>query len=329
MQQPKIRWGILGAGKIANTFAKDFQFMQHAELVAVASRDIEKAKSFATEYNIPLALSYDELYASKNVDAVYVATTHNFHFEQSLQCLQNGKAVLCEKPITVNDKECKALIDLSKDKQVFLMEAMWSYFLPAVQKARQWLQDGRIGQLKMLQTDFCFAAEKKMEGRMYNPQLAGGSLLDLGVYPVSFAYYFLEQPPLHIASFGHLTTTGVDAQVNMLFQYAHATASLSSSMVSKGNNTCYLFGENGMIEIQEFWRTRTCKLYDNDRQLIDSFEDDRTAHGFIYEMQHANDCILAGATESPVMTHARSLSIQQSMTEVRKQIGLRYPFEKD
>jgi predicted dehydrogenase len=117
--------------------------------------------------------------------------------------------------------------------------------------------------------------------------------------------------------------------VSMLFQYANATANLTSSMVSRGNNTCYLFGENGTIEIPEFWRTKACKLYNNDRQLIDSFDDNRTEHGFIFEMQHANDCIAAGAIESPVMTHARSLAIQQSMTEVRKQIGLRYPFEKD
>jgi predicted dehydrogenase len=329
MHQQKIKWGILGAGKIAHAFAKDFQYMQNAELVAIASTDLERAKTFATEYNMPQVLSYDELYASKEVDAVYVATTHNFHYEQSLQCLQNGKAVLCEKPITVNDRECKMLIDLSKNKQVFLMEAMWTYFLPAIQKAKQWLAEGRIGQLKMLQADFCFSVEKKLEGRMYNAHLAGGSLLDLGVYPVSIAYYFMDQQPNAIASFGHLTKTGVDENVNMLFQYADATANLTSSMVSRGNNTCYLFGEKGSIEIPEFWRTKACKLYDNDRQLIDSFEDGRIEHGFIYEMQHANDCISKGAFESPIMPHARSYAIQQSMTQVRKQIGLQYPFEKD
>src|SRR6185437_2079392 len=160
----KINWAILGAGKIANAFAKDFPFMQNADLVAVASSDQERARNFAKEHNIPKALNYDELYNSHEIDAVYIATTHNFHFEQALKCLQNGKAVLCEKPITVNDSEFKKLAVFSKEKNVFLMEAMWTYFLPAIKKAKQWLDEGRIGKLKVIQADFAVAMEKNHEG---------------------------------------------------------------------------------------------------------------------------------------------------------------------
>lgn len=323
----KIRWAILGAGRIANAFAKDFPLMQNAELVAVASADKEKATNFAKEYNIPKAISHDELYNSDDIDAVYIATTHNFHFEQAMKCLQNRKSVLCEKPITVNDSEFKKLASVSKDKNVFLMEAMWTYFLPAIQKARQWLDEGRIGKLKVIQADFAFSMEKKLEGRMYNPNLAGGALLDLGVYPVALAYYFTNAVPEKITASGALTKTGVDERLCMIFQYENFTADLFTSMVSRMNNTFKLFGEEGYIEIPDFWKTGSARLFDKEFNQVEIYEDHRTSHGFIFEMQHANDKILAGNIESDIIPHSRSNDIQETMVEVRKQIGLKYPFE--
>jgi predicted dehydrogenase len=323
----KIRWAILGAGRIAHSFAKDFALMKHAELVAVASNDKERAATFAKQYNISDVLSYEQLYKSNSVDAVYIATTHNFHFEQSLKCLQHGKAVLCEKPITVNDAECKTLMQASKDKNVFLMEAMWSYFLPACVKAKEWLDDGRIGNMKVLQADFAVPMEKNMEGRMYNARLAGGALLDLGVYPISLAYYFINRAPRSIVASGALTNTGVDERLGMIFQYGDVTATLFTSMVTRMTNTLRIFGEEGCIEIPDFWRTGTARLLDSEFKVIETFEDGRTSHGFIYEMQHANDMIMSGQRESPVMPQVRSNEIQETMTEIRTQIGLRYPFE--
>ena len=326
-KKSKILWAILGAGKIANAFAKDFPFMQNADLVAVASSDQERARNFAKEYNIPKALSYDELYNSHEIDAVYIATTHNFHFEQALKCLQNGKAVLCEKPITVNDSEFKKLAAVSKEKNVFLMEAMWTYFLPAIKKAKQWLGEGRIGKLKVIQADFAVPMEKNYEGRVYNLKLAGGSLLDLGVYPVSLAYYFTDMVPVEITASGAMTQTGVDERLGMIFQYGDITANLFTAITTRMTNKLRLFGEEGYIEIHDFWRTRSAKLFDKDYNLTDTFDDDRTSHGFIFEMQHANDMILDGKIESPVIPHSRSNNIQETMMEVRKQIGLKYPFE--
>src|SRR5665213_42277 len=323
----KIRWAILGAGRIANAFAKDFPLMQNSELVAVASGTQEKASNFAKEYNIPKALSHDELYNSDEIDAVYIATTHNFHYEQSLKCLESGKAVLCEKPITVNDTEFKKLMSVSKVKNVFLMEAMWTYFLPPIIKAKQWLDEGKIGKLKVIQADFAVPMEKNYEGRVYNPKLAGGSLLDLGVYPLSLAYYFTNRVPLEIIASAAMTQTSVDERLAMIFQYGDITATLFTAITTRMTNKLRLFGEEGYIEIHDFWRTRSAKLFDKDYNLVEAFDDQRTSHGFIFEMQNANDMIMAGNIESDIIPHSRSNDIQETMTEVRKQIGLKYPFE--
>ncbi len=323
----KIRWAILGAGRIANAFAKDFPLMQNAELVAVASGDKEKAANFARANNIPKALSHDELYESDEIDAVYIATTHNFHFEQAQKCMLHGKSVLCEKPITVNDSQFKKLMAVSREKNVFLMEAMWTYFLPAAQKAKQWLDEGRIGKLNVIQADFAFPMEKNMEGRMYNPNLAGGALLDLGVYPIALSFYFTNTVPSKITASGALTKTGVDERLGMIFQYENFTADLFTSMVNRMCNTFKLFGEEGYIEIPDFWKAGSAKLFNKEFDHVETYEDYRTSHGFIFEMQHANDLILDGKIESPVIPHSRSNNIQETMTAIRNQIGLKYPFE--
>lgn len=323
----KLRWGMLGAGKIANTFAKEFSFMQNAELIAVAASDSERAKDFAQQYNIPQPLNYEELYNSTEIDAVYISTTHNFHFEHALKCLENGKAVLCEKPITVNDIEFKKLMALSKTKNIFLMEAMWTYFLPAIKKAKQWLDEGRIGKLKVIQADFAYPMEKNPEGRMYNPTLAGGSLLDLGIYPIAFAYYFTNDIPKKITASAALTKTGVDERLGIILQYENITATLFSSIITRMTNMGRLFGEDGYIKLPDFWRAYSAKLYDKDYNLIETFEDNRSSNGFIYEMQHANEMIMAGNFESPIMPQSRSNNIQETMMKIREQISLSFPFE--
>ena len=323
----KVRWAILGAGKIGHSFAQDFTVVKNAELVAVAASDKSRAETFAKEYNLPLAYSYNELYDSNDVDAVYVATTHNFHYEQCIQCLKHGKNVLCEKPVTLNDKQFKELARLSQEKKVFLMEAMWTYFLPPVLKAKQWLQEGRIGNLKVVEAVFGFPMEKNFTGRMYNIELAGGALLDLGVYPVAFSQYFTNKKPDSITASGVLTATGVDERTGMILQFGDTTASLFCSMVNIMANKAMLYGEKGYIEIPEFFKAASVSLYDDHHNLLEKFEDERTTKGYNYEIQHANDAILQGKTESEIMPHSKSDEIQEIMTEVRRQIGLVYPSE--
>jgi predicted dehydrogenase len=327
MDKQKIRWAILGAGNIAASFVKDFPLVKNGVLVAVAARDIEKAKLFAATHAIPLAYTYEELYNSNEIDAVYISTTHNFHFEQSRQCMLHGKAVLCEKPITINYTESKQLTALSKEKNIFLMEAMWTYFLPAIIKAKYWIDKGRIGELKVIQADFAFPMEKNMEGRMYSPLLAGGALLDLGVYNIALATFFMNRKPDSITANGVLTHTGVDATTTTILDYGNTTATLCTSMVTRMTNKLRLFGEIGYIEVPDFWRANTAIIYDKDFQLIETFEDARTSHGFIYQMQHATDKLLNNEIESNIVSHQTSNDIQEIMTEVRRQIGLKYPME--
>jgi predicted dehydrogenase len=321
----KIRWAILGAGRIARVFVKDFVFVEQAELVAVAARDKTRAAEFAAECHIPQAMNYEELYAAKDIDAVYIATTHNFHFEQAMACIQHGKHVLCEKPITVNPTELNLLIAAAAEHKVFLMEALWSCFMPAMQRAKDWIKDGKIGALKIIQSDFSYPAVKNDEGRLYNPKLAGGSLLDIGIYPISICSMFTETAPRDISAMGVMANTGVDETCALLLNYGGITASLFSSVVTRMSNTFYLYGEKGSIEMFEFWKTRGCSLFDSDHQLIDQFDDGRPSHGFAYQIQDATNGILAGRLQSEIVPLHKSLEWQNTMMEVRRQLNFRLP----
>lgn len=324
----KVRWAILGAGKIARSFVNDFPAINNAKLVAVASGDENRGQAFAKEFNIPFAYSYNELYNSEEVDAVYIATTHNFHYEQCLECLRHGKHVLCEKPITINDTQFKELATVAKSNNVFLMEAMWTFFLPAMQKAKKWLNEGKIGKLRVIDATFGYLMEKNPEGRMYNPALAGGALLDLGIYPIAFSTFFTNAKPGKIVASGVLTDTGVDEKTGIILQYDEVTANLFTSMVNMMTNNGMLYGEKGYIEIPSFFNATSAVLYNNDHKALERFEDDRTTKGYNFEMQHATDMILEGKTESDIMPHSRSNQIQEMLTEVRQQIGVVYPGEK-
>ena len=327
MNNTTIRWGILGAGNIAHAFVNDFKWMKQASLVAVASSDSKRARGFANRYEIPYALSYEEFYHHEEIDAVYIATIHQLHFEQILQCLNAGKAVLCEKPVTINNRQFEILAKISKENEVFFMEAMWTYFLPAMIKAKQWVDEGLIGEIKVIQADFAYPMNRVTQANLFDPALAGGSLLELGIYPIAFAYYITGRDPENIVASGQLTDTGVDERLGVTLQYNNLTASLFSSIVTRMTNTGRIFGEKGFIEIPEFWRAYECKLFNSEYNLIDTFHDNRISHGFIHEMQHANDLILQGAYQSPIMPHSRSYSLQKTMTEIHRQIGMKYPME--
>jgi predicted dehydrogenase len=323
-----IRWAILGPGKIAHSFARDFNAVKNAKLVAVASRDRERARAFAARYQIPHVYSYEELYTSDHVDAVYIATPHTFHFEQSRACLEHGKAVLCEKPITINDSEFKNLAAIAREKEVFLMEALWTYFLPALQRAKAWIAEGRIGNMKLIQADFGYRMEMNPAGRMYSPALAGGALLDLGIYPIALSTFLMQRKPDDVQAFGIIGSTAVDETAAMVLHYGSTAAILHTTLLAKTLNKGYIFGDKGFIEIPDFYKANAALLYNEERVLIDSFIDDRTTLGYNFEIQEATDCILAGKMECEGMTHVQSNTIQEIMTEVRRQIGLKYPMEK-
>ncbi|MGD0753446.1 MAG: Gfo/Idh/MocA family oxidoreductase [Bacteroidales bacterium] len=323
----KVRWAILGAGQIANQFASDFKNVRNADLIAVASSDIKRAKTFAARYNIHYALTYDELYNSELVEAVYVATTHNFHFEHTLACMQHGKAVLCEKPITINDAEFKKLAAFANEKQVFLMEAMWTYFLPAMKKVKDWIEEGRIGSIQLIQADFSFLAEYNPLARLFNPMMAGGALLDVGIYPIAFSLFFMNRKPDEVKVSAILGDSKVDEFVGMIFKFGDVSALLFSSLRFNSLNKGIIAGDKGYIEIPDFYKAASAQLYNSEHQLVESYGDQRTTLGYNYEIQEVTDCILNNSLESKIVTLARSNELQEIMTEIRRQINLKYPME--
>ena len=312
----KVRWGIVGPGNIAHSFAHDFQFTKYGELRAVASRSLSKAQNFADKYGIPKAYgSYTELYADNEIDIVYVATPHVFHHENSTDAINSGKAVLCEKPLTVNLEECDSLIALAKEKDKYLAEAMWTYFLPVINKVSKWVSEGRIGRVLSIKADFGNRVPFDPDSRMYSPELAGGTLLDMGIYPLAITWLIYKSDPKNISVISRKAPTGVDNDVNMLFEYEDASASLHSSFRSKLNNHAYIIGENGYIDIPEFWHARECILYESEN-IIDRFQDDREGKGYEFEIDAVSIDLLNGSKQSGVMPLDYSRKLQEHMQMV-------------
>ncbi len=303
-----VKIGILGAGNIANTFAKNSVYVNDAEIYAVASRDIAKSKDFADKYGIKTAYgSYDELYKDENVDIIYIATPHNFHYEQAKVCLLNGKAVLCEKPSFLNTKEATEIIELAKEKNLLLMEAMWTRFLPPVNTAKEWIKDGKIGDLKLLKADFGFIAKEEPTGRMFNPDLAGGALYDIGVYTYSFVSYLADSKIKQHKSIVMPAFTGVDETTASIIEYENkAVAQITCSIRAGLSSDAVIYGTEGSIKVEKFWCATKAYLYDKAGNLVDSFDSGyKDEHpdlyeGFKYQIQHAVDLYKNGKTESPV-----------------------------
>lgn len=318
----KVRWGIIGAGRIAKTFAEDIQLTNNAELVAVAARKQQGADEFAKSFKLAKAYEgYDKLFADQEVDAIYVATPHTAHLLNCIDSLNAGKAVLCEKPFTINTEECEAIIDharYEKNSHPFIMEAMWTYFLPAIQKAQQWIKEGRIGKLKHIKADFGYPLPFDENLREYNTELAGGCLLEMGIYPVALVWFFYKQFPTRINVISHRAPNGVEDDVMVQLEFEDKYASIATSFKCKLQNWAYLIGEEGYIAIPDFWRSNQCSLYKLDEQ-VDHFVDDRVGSGFEFEIQYASEKILDGASESDVVSLTDSMAFQRLMEQIRSE----------
>ena len=250
----KVRWGIVSAGNIANTFASDIAHAPNAEVVAVAARRQGDANAFAERHGIPKAYEgYDALYADDEVDAVYVATPHTLHLPNSAEALLAGKAVMCEKPLTTSADECRELFAVANETGHFLMEAMWTWFLPAVRQAKAWFDAGRIGEPLHVKADFGYPKAYDPEDRVYNAALAGGCLLDMGIYPIAIARLFIDQDPKDVHVLSRHAPNGVDDDVSMQFDYGERIATLATSFRCKLPNTAHVIGTEGYIDIPHFW----------------------------------------------------------------------------
>ncbi|UYZ22559.1 Gfo/Idh/MocA family protein [Mesobacillus jeotgali] len=328
MDERVIKWGILGTGGIASAFARDLEFAKHTEKTAIGSRTIESAEKFAEEHGVSRAYgSYEELMLDPDVNAIYIATPHTFHKENVLACLRAGKAVLCEKPFTINSGELEEIIQFARDQKLFLMEAMWTRFLPPIVKVKEWIESGKIGEVLLVKADFGFRASWNPEGRLLNPALGGGALLDVGIYPVTFASMIFGTKPEKILSTAHIGETGVDEQFSIIMSYpAGKTATLNGAFRVDLTNEAYILGTEGYIRIPSFHSAKSAFLYKNGEEA-ESFQDDRQAAGYAFEIEEVGRCLNQGLLESPVVPLDESLKIMKLMDEIRGQWGLKYPFE--
>lgn len=319
-----VGWGILGAGRIAGKFATEAKLVPGARLVAVGSRSAEKAGEFAQQNGVERAYgSYAELVADPDVDAIYVATLHPQHCEHTLLALDAGKAVLCEKPFAVTGREARLMIERARARKLFLMEAMWARFNPITVQVRQWIADGRIGEPRMVTVDFGFRAAWNPQSRLLNPALAGGALLDVGVYVLAYASMVFGRPA-QIQAVGHIGETGVDEQVAMVLKYDQGQiASLTCAIRTPSPQGARIDGTEGAIEIPAFWRAPIARLIRPKEDPVEATGD----FGFQYEIAEALACLAAGQTESPNLPLDETLAIAETMDEVRRQIGVKYPFE--
>lgn len=317
MSMDKIKWGILGLGNIAKTFAKDFQYTNGGIIVAAASRSIEKAKKFCGEYDIEKAYgTYQELIEDKGIDVIYIATPHNLHFQNTLDAIRAGKAVLCEKPITTNPNDLKVLIEEAKTHNTYLMEAMWTYFLPSIKKAIEWIRDGRIGTLKMIKADFAFKAEDDPNGRLFNPELAGGALLDIGIYPIAMSLLLTRKEPNSMHIISKKAKTGVDMAETMIFEYDDGlTANLYAALDHDAPWDALIIGTEGYVKIPDFFMSSKCFLY-QDKKVVDHFVDQRKATGYNYEIDAVHQDLWSGKLESNLMPLKTSLILQNIMNKV-------------
>ena len=322
------RWGIIGPGSIARKFAAGLKVLDDARLTAVASRDLDRAQAFAREYEAPHAFgSYEELAASDEVDVVYVATPHPHHAVPTRQCLENGLAVLCEKPFTVSAAELEPLIALAREQGVFLMEAMWTRFLPILSVVRDWIDSGRIGEPRIVQADFGFRAGWNPEGRLLNPELGGGSLLDVGVYGISFSDWVFGGSPVEVTGMAAIGETGVDEQMAATLRYESGRlASLISAVRTGTSQTAMIFGTEGRIRVgPPFWRPPSVSMTSGETTMTE--ERSFLANGYEYEAMEVGRCLREGLVESPGMPLDASMDILRTMDTLRAQWGLRYPFE--
>jgi predicted dehydrogenase len=322
-----FNWGILGPGGIARAFAKDLNFIQGHTIAAVGSRSLENAQKFEETFGGTAYGSYEELVADPTVDAIYVATPHPAHHDNVILALNAGKPVLCEKPFAVNAKEAQAMVDAAARNSVALMEAMWARFLPHYAKVREIVDSGVLGPILSIHADHGQRLADQGITRLIEPDLAGGALLDLGIYPVSFAHMILGNPT-QITSSAVMTDKGVDAQTSMVFTYDNgAQAVLTTTMIEQTPCRAVVAGLNGWLEIDRtFYNPAAMRVVLNDGTVTE-YPNTYTGHGLREQAETFKQLVRSGKLESDILTWADTVDIMKSLDTVREQIGLKYPFE--
>ncbi len=327
----KIRWAILGCGKIARKFAADLKLVKDAELIAVGAREQATADAFAMDFPAKYKHnSYQALVQNPEVDVIYVATPHGLHHEHVMLCLKYKKAVLCEKAFAINSREAKEMIAFAKAQNTFIMEAFWTRFLPHYQIVKQLIRDEKVGTIKYLHAEFGFLPTPPLAPRIYDPALGGGSLLDIGIYPVFLAIDILGKPDAIEATMT-MASTGVDEQCSIQFKYNNGTiAQMFSTFASNLQTGADIAGDKGRIRLTHRFHGPTTSLeyYPGtvDTHEVIPFEKAQGA-GYEYEAMHVTECLQKGLVESPVLTHEKTLLLMETLDIIRQKAGIHYPVD--
>lgn len=324
----RIKWGIISTGYVAHEFVQDFHLVKDAEIVAVASRSGSRARNFARKYKIPRWYgSYRELAQDPDIDVVYIGTPHVFHKENSLLCLENGKAVLCEKAFTINAREARELVSFARQKKLFLMEAMKTRFFPAVFELKKMLADQVIGEIKIISGQFGIFREYDNQHRLFNLELGGGALLDIGIYLISFGSMFFGKP-VHVSGQAKFGKTGVDEYEIVNLEYDNGVlANFSISFQAPSPREATIRGTKRYLRLHEpLHRLHQITIGSlNGKEKTTTFP--YTGKGFHYQATEVVNCLRAGKTESDIMPLDESVEIMETMDELRRQWGLKYPTE--
>ncbi len=336
--QRKIRWGIMGAGAVVQRWIKGAMQLEDIEIKAISSRSTASAKEVADKWNIPFTMTYDEMVECSDIDIVYIAVPHTAHRELALKAMNAGKNVLLEKPATINAEEFQELIACAKLNNVFLMEAVWTRFFPVIQKALSYIENGRIGEVRTIESNFSFRVADNDKSRLTDPLRGGGGLLDTGVYNLHFAHMVYNKVPICMKGMASMDTDAchfqVDEQAAYIGQYdCGELAVMMSGIRTETLHTAYIYGTKGYIVIPVFWKPTELEVVvgaEKERieipvlQKVNGVVDE----GYQYEISYVNKCIRAGIKESPDIPWNVTLNVLKQMDSLRKDWGLSYPSEK-
>lgn len=324
------RWGILGTGKIARTFAEALKGNESSQLVAIGSRTAEKAQAFAEEFGIERAYSsYEELTKDDSLDIIYIATPMSCHHKDAVLCLEHGRNVLCEKSLALNADQAQEMFSLAKEKDLFFMEAMWMKLRPTFMKVKQWVQDGRIGKVQFIKADFNNYVPYDAKDRLFRADCGGGALLDMGVYPLTLVLSLLGETE-DIFTRAHIGKDGVDISNTIILTYPDGCyASTSSGFEVQGRNNAVISGDKGSIVIGDFFFcSAECTLYDMEGNTIEDRVFPPEINGYEYEIREAERCLAEGLKESTIIPHEDTLAVMRLMDRCRKEWGMTFPDEQ-
>ena len=323
-----IRFGVIGAGRIARIFCNAVNGIK-GNLYAIASRDLSRAAEYMETYGFEEAYdSYELMMKDPKVDCVYIATPHGLHYDHMMLALTHHKHVICEKPFTLNEKEALEVLKLAKKNKCFVMEAMWTRFLPTILEVQELINQGIIGEIEKIEVAFGFDVGPRRVGRLFDPLMGGGALLDIGVYSLTFAHIFLGSP-LSFETKASLNYNNFDLSNESIFYYEKAKAYISSRLDQELDNTGYIYGTKGYIKVDHFWQTEKAFVYNLEHQLIKEISYPHQINGFEYEIKAAIQSMENKQLECPKMPHHITLEIMHQMDLLRKEWNLSFPTEKE